>query len=188
MLAVEGNRDLPGLLGHDDRDGVVLLGQADRRAVPRAELAAQHRLHRQRQEAGGGGNAALLDDDRAVVQRRRRLEDADQQVVGHLRVERNAALDVVAQADLALEHDDRPLPARRQQAGRDDDLFDRLGAGIGLGEGAEEAARGRSARARGGCRTGTARCRRTRRSRPCCGSASSRSAAASSSRRRTAGR
>ena len=38
--AFNGQRDLAPLLGDDDRDGVVLLGQADGGAMPRPEVAA----------------------------------------------------------------------------------------------------------------------------------------------------
>ncbi len=100
--------------------------QADGRAMPRPELAAHTRVDGQRQEAGGRGDAVLLEDDRAVVQRRAGLEDRHQQVVGQLRVERDAALDVVAQADLTLDRDDRARLLRRQHRGRDDDFLDRL--------------------------------------------------------------
>ena len=61
---------------------VVLLSQAERGAVARAQLAADPRVHRQRQEAGRRRDPVALHDHRAVVQRRRRLEDAGQQVVG----------------------------------------------------------------------------------------------------------
>src|SRR5205085_12629544 len=56
-LSVDDERDAAGLLRHDDRDRVVLLGEADRRAVPRAELLAQARVHRERQKAGGSRDA-----------------------------------------------------------------------------------------------------------------------------------
>ena len=92
-----------GFLGHDDRDRVVLLRQANRRAMARPKFLAQSWVHREREKAGGGGNPIVLHDDRAVVQRRRRLEDAHEQVVGEHGFERNAALDVVAQTDLALD-------------------------------------------------------------------------------------
>ena len=74
---------------------------ADRGAMARAELAAEPRVDRQRQEAGRRRDAIVLHDHGAVVQRRGRLEDAHQQVVGERGVERDAALDVVAQADAA---------------------------------------------------------------------------------------
>ena len=105
------------------------------------------------------------------------LEDRHEQVVADLRVERNAALDVVAQADLALDGDDRAGALRRQHLRGDRDLLDRLVDRLALGEIAEERRAARGARARAGCRTGTARWPRTRRSRSCCGSASSRSRA-----------
>ena len=98
----------PRLFGHDDRDGVAFLGQADRRAMPRAELAAEPSDSR---SAAGSTRpprrAPSCRITRAVVQRRARSEDRDEQIVGQRRVERNAALDVVAQADLALDRDDR---------------------------------------------------------------------------------
>ena len=127
-----------GLLGHDDRDRVVLFGEAERRAVPRAEIAAHQRIDRQRQETRRRRDAIALDDDGAVVQRRSRLEDARQQVVGDHRVERNAAFDVVAQADLPLEDDDRARAARGQVRGRDDELLDRFVRVLGAFEVAEE--------------------------------------------------
>ena len=105
-LAAHCQRDRARLLGDDNRNRVVLFGEAERRAVAGAEIAAHAWIDRQRQKTGRGRDAIALDDDRAVVQRRRWLEDARQQVVGDHRVERNAALDVVAKADLPLEHDD----------------------------------------------------------------------------------
>ncbi len=60
------------------------------------------------------------------MQRRVGLEDARQQIVGHRRVERNAALDVVAQPDLPLDDDDRPDPACGQCRRRHHQLLDGL--------------------------------------------------------------
>src|SRR5829696_2647938 len=77
-LPVERDRDLAGLFRHDHRRGVALLGQADRGAMPGAELTAEPRVHRQREEARGGGDAALLQDNRAVMQRGPWPEDGDQ--------------------------------------------------------------------------------------------------------------
>ena len=65
-------------------------------------------------------------------------KDAHEQVVGQHRVERDAALDVVAQADLPLDRDDRADALRRQHARRDDQLLDRLLRRLGLGEIPEE--------------------------------------------------
>ena len=60
------------------------------------------------------------------MQRRFRLEDADEQIVGKHRVERKTRLDVVAQADLALDHDDRARARGRELRRRDGDLLDGL--------------------------------------------------------------
>ena len=54
------------------------------------------------------------------------MEDRHQQVVGQRRVERDAALDVVPQPDLALDGDYRADPLLRQHRGGDDDLLDGL--------------------------------------------------------------
>ena len=54
------------------------------------------------------------------------LEDAQQQIVRQDRVERDAALDVVAQADLPLDRDDRADALRGQHARGDDQLLDRF--------------------------------------------------------------
>ena len=54
------------------------------------------------------------------------LKDRDDQVVGERRVERDAAFDVVPQADLALDDDDGADPLRRQRRRRDDELLDRF--------------------------------------------------------------
>ncbi len=56
------------------RNGVVLLGDADRGAMARSELTAQPRIDRERQKARRRGNSIALDDDRAVMQRRGHLE------------------------------------------------------------------------------------------------------------------
>ena len=85
---------------------IVLFGQAEGRAMPRSELLAQLWIDRQRQKARGRRDAIVLNDHGAVVERRVQLEDAHQQVVRHHGIERDAALDVIAQADLPLDGDD----------------------------------------------------------------------------------
>ena len=97
---------------------------AARCRVPR--FLRELRIDRQRQKAGGRRDAIVLHDDGAVVQRRFRLKDAHEQIVGEHRVERKPRLDVVAQADLPLDDDDRARPRGRQLRRRDRDLFDRL--------------------------------------------------------------
>src|SRR6478735_7037099 len=94
--------------------------------MARSELLAQSWIDGQRQKAGRCRYAIFLDDDGTVVKRRRLLENAQQQVVSQYCIERDAALDVTAQADLAFDHDDRANVLRRQHAGRDHQLFDRF--------------------------------------------------------------
>ena len=53
----DDDRNLAGLLRHDDRDRVVFLGQSDGRAMARAELLAELRIDRERQKAGRRGHA-----------------------------------------------------------------------------------------------------------------------------------
>ena len=137
-LPIGHERDVPGLFGHHDRHRVVFLGQAERGAMPRTELLAQPRIDGQRQEAGSGRHAIALHDHGAVVERRRRLKDTEQQVVRHDRVERNPALDVVAQPDLPFDGDDGANPLARQHAGRHHEFLDRLLRRLLLREVAEE--------------------------------------------------
>ena len=113
-LAGDGERDLAGLLGDDEGERVGLLADPERRAVARAVLLRELGVGGQREKAGGGRDALRLDDDGAVVQRSVRGEDADQQVEREPGVEGDAVLDVVAQALLALEDDQRPGPALGQ--------------------------------------------------------------------------
>ena len=74
-----------------------------------AELGGEQRIHGERQEAGGGGHAVALQNDRAVVQWGAGTEQSCQQFVGEMGVERDSALDVGTQADLAFDDDQRPV-------------------------------------------------------------------------------
>ena len=98
--------------------------------MPRAQIPAEPRVDGQWQKTGGRRDATLLKNDGAVVQRRARPKNRDEQIVGQRSVERNAALDVVPQPDLALERDDRSRSLLRQHRRRHDDLFDRLVGGF----------------------------------------------------------
>ncbi len=130
------------------------------------------RIDRQRQEAGGCRDAVLLDDHRPVVQRRRGLEDCQHQVIRHLRVERNAALDIVPQPDLPLDGDDGADALRGQHARRRPRAPRSIPRLTPPSRSSGRTARGRDARGPAGCPTGTARSRRRRSSRPGCESAS----------------
>src|SRR2546426_658686 len=79
-LALDRERDAPGLLGDDDRDRVGLLGDPERRPVSRAERPAHLEVAREREEAAGRGDARPLEEDGAVVERRVRQKDAHQEV------------------------------------------------------------------------------------------------------------
>ena len=137
-LAVGHHRHAAGFLRNHDRDRIIFFRQTDRRPMARPELLAEPRVDRQRQKTGRGRHAIVLHDDRAVVERRRGLKNAQQQIVRQQGVERNAALDVVAQADLALERDDGADALRRQHARGDHQLFDRFLGRLRLGEIPEE--------------------------------------------------
>ena len=136
--AFEHDRDPPGLLGHHEGDGVVFFSQADGRAMPRAKVLAQPRIHRERQKAGRRRHAILLDDHGAVVQRRAVLKDRHQQVVADLRVQGDAAFGVVAQANLPLDGDDGAGALARQHLRRHGDFLDRLVHRLAFGEIPEE--------------------------------------------------
>ena len=71
-----------------------------------------------------------------------------EQVVGDRRVERNAALDVVPQADLPLDDDDRADAARRQRGRRDHELLDRFVALVARSKYRKNGARPKCASAR----------------------------------------
>ena len=137
-LTVDDDRDEAGFLRDDNRHRVVLFGEPDGRAMTGAELLAQLRIDRQRQEARRRRNAIGLHDHGAVVQRRRGLKDAHEQIVGQHGVERNPALDVIAQSDLPLDRDDGADPLGGQQPRGDDQLLDRFLGRFRLREVAEE--------------------------------------------------
>src|SRR2546427_65426 len=118
----DGAADRAALLRDHDHHAVVLLRQADRRAVPRAVLARQLRIGRHRQEAGRRLHATLADDDRPVVHRRAGREDVHQQVVGDRGIELDPGVDLIRQRLLALDDDQTPGGAGRQRRGGMHDL------------------------------------------------------------------
>ena len=107
--------DGAGLLGDDHRHCIRFLGDADAGAMARAELSGEQGVHGKRQEASGGSDTVFLHNGGAVVQRRAGTEDGRQQMVGEPGVQRHAAFDVGAQADLALDHDQRSRLLLREQ-------------------------------------------------------------------------
>lgn len=96
------------LFRHDERNRVVLFGEADGGAVARPEFTRQLRIDGQRQEARRRSQSIFLQDHRAIVEGGARLEV--------LLISRSCVtvasrgipgLDVVSQADRTLDGDDR---------------------------------------------------------------------------------
>ena len=143
-LTGDGEADAAGFFGDDYGDGVGFFGDADAGAVAGAELGGEQRIHGERQEAGGGGDAVFLHDDRAVVQRGAGTEDCGQQIVGEAGVERDSALDVGAQADFALDDDERSGLVLGKKIGGQHDVV----VGIALGGRATQKLRRRPRSAR----------------------------------------
>lgn len=68
-----------------------------------------------------------MDDDRAVVERGRREKDAQQELLRDGGVEtRSGPLDVLVQADVALQHEDGADAPSGEEHARARDLLDRL--------------------------------------------------------------
>src|SRR5436190_1132779 len=136
-LAHEGHHAV--LLGDDDRERIGLLGEPDGGAVAGAERLRDGGIGGERQEAAGRGDAPLLDDEGAVVDRRAGHEDARHQLLGDLRVEARADLDVLVQPDLVLQHDEGPDPAGGHGSHALHQLLDRLALRDAVGGGEERA-------------------------------------------------
>ena len=90
-LPAARDRDRAGLFRNDEHDGVGLLGQAERRAMARAEARMRQRLFGERQKASRRLDAALAHDHRAVVQGRRGREEREQQLLREIGVEGSSA-------------------------------------------------------------------------------------------------
>src|SRR5688572_10049613 len=125
-VPVRADRDAPRLLRDHDHDRVGLLAHAQRGAVARAHRLRELVVVRQREEAGGRGDPLVLDDDRAVVQGRALEEDRLDQVARDGRVDARAALDVLAEAHVALDRDQGARAVGREARGGRDELADDL--------------------------------------------------------------
>src|SRR5258706_378532 len=101
-----------------------------------------------RREASRGGDALVVDDDRAVVEGRAGIEERFQQLAGEDGVDAAAMLDVLAQADVALDGDERADAVLGELDGGVGELVDDAGGlapqergeKTGLGEMGEAAA------------------------------------------------
>src|SRR5262249_21762146 len=94
------------------------LGDAERRAVARAEGGELPEILRKREMRCKTRHMVALDDDRAVVPRRMRIEDAPQKRLADLAVERDAAHDM-ARERIVARYDDQ----------RADAVFRKIGGG-----------------------------------------------------------
>ena len=87
---------------HDHRVGN--LAHADGSAMPRAEVAADVAVLRQRQDASRRRDSFVSNDHRTVVQRCLCEEDIAQQLGGDLRINHRAGLLILHQRGIPLEH------------------------------------------------------------------------------------
>ena len=118
--AVHGDGNAAGLLGHDHDHGIRMLAHTDARAVARAEIRAEVRVVRQRQDAAGRRDAAVPDHDRAVMQRSLGIENVLEQFRRHVRIDRGAAAHLLIERHAALKDNERTGLGRRQlRAGSD---------------------------------------------------------------------
>ena len=99
----DGDGDRPVFLRNDHDDGIGNLTRANACAVARAEVARQVRIVAQRHDAAGCSHTAAADNDRAVVQRRVFKEEIAQQLLGQLRVDDGAGLEILVERRFALE-------------------------------------------------------------------------------------
>src|SRR5579872_547477 len=129
--AANGKADGSGFFRADYGDGIRFFGDADAGAMAGTELRREQWVHREGKKTGSGGNAIFLHDDRAIVQRSAWTEDRRQQIVGKASIQRNAAFDVGAQADLAFNDDQGSGLMLGEKIRRQHDVI----VGIALGRG-----------------------------------------------------
>ena len=133
------DRGWAGLLGHDQDDCVGDLGEADRRPVPGSQpLRPADPLLRHREQAAGGDDHVTADDHRPVMERRVGEEDRLQELGSQLAVDPDPGGGVVLEADLPLEHHQRPRLPRAQPPGGADRLGDAPIAGLGVALGGRD--------------------------------------------------
>jgi hypothetical protein len=126
-VAREAEADRAALLAHHDDHGVRLLGDPERRAVPRAEAVIEDLGVRHREEHAGARDLQVADEHGAVVQlvHRLRHEQADEQLARHDAVEHDAlALRELEHVGVLLEGDDRAHAVAGQLGRGGHDLVD----------------------------------------------------------------
>ncbi|MDV7390377.1 hypothetical protein RZS08_03445, partial [Arthrospira platensis SPKY1] len=96
-------RDSAALFRYDQGDSVAIFGDADRRAMPQAQLTIREKSRSQRHHARRRRDAMVLDDDGAIMEDCMMVEDRGEQLCGHQCVYEHTGFDVFLQAGAALE-------------------------------------------------------------------------------------
>ena len=105
--AAMAERDVAGFLRDKDGNGVRLLGDADAGSVAQPETAVEVFTRGERKDACCGGHAVVLHDDTTIVQHRFRVKDGQDELLGKHGVHVDAGRGKLADADVALEGDER---------------------------------------------------------------------------------
>ena len=140
--AATGQRDLAGLLGHDDDVRVGLLGEAERGPVPGPQRPVAEGVLREREMDAGSHDLPVAHDDRPIVEGRPGREQRHEQAGRHIGPEaRPRLLDVLFERQFTFDRDDRPRPGAGQFRRRLRDLIrDRLAPLLQPGQRAQHAA------------------------------------------------
>ena len=120
-------RNNPGFLGENDHDRVGFVAEAERGAVPQAEIALQALGLGEGKDGRGDGDAVLDDDHAAVVERGLGKENRFEQVVADFGVEDGAGFAGGFVGDFALEGDERAVAVLLHLFERADDDLDDFG-------------------------------------------------------------
>ena len=117
-------RDVAGFLRDQNGNGVGLFGDADTGAVAQPETAVEILARGERKDACCGGHAVVLYDDTAIVQHRLGVKDGQDKFLGKHGVHVDAGRGKLADADVALEGDERAELAPGQVENGVDQLVD----------------------------------------------------------------
>lgn len=104
--AILSDTDAAGFLADHDDETVGLKGDADARAVARAEFGRNEAIFGEGELDIGRGDAIASDDNTEVVKGIVGPEDGLKEAGGEIRVEENAAFDKSAEADVSFYGDE----------------------------------------------------------------------------------
>jgi len=127
QLAGAGNGNDARLFRNDEHHGIGGFADANGRAVAGAQLVADARALRQRQDAGAGHDPGAADHHSAIVQGGVGLKDILQQGGGNLAINADAGFDHVLQTGFLFKHDQRAHTAAAQVGQALDDLIHHTG-------------------------------------------------------------